>query len=109
MALKIRFRQQGCKNNSRFRLVLIDSRAPRDGRYLENLGWYNPHQEKEENTFALKEDRILHWVGMGAELSEKAESLVAKGAPSVKSFLRERKEKQLAKARAVRKKAKAKK
>ena len=42
MALKIRLRQQGRKNRPFYRLVLTDSRTPRDGKYVEALGWYNP-------------------------------------------------------------------
>lgn len=83
MALKIRLRQQGKKNFLVYRLVLTDGRKPRDGKYLEVLGWYNPHEETlEKNTF-VQEDRVQHWLDQGAVLTEKAEKLLHRGAPSL--------------------------
>lgn len=83
MALKIRLRQQGRSNNHVFRLVVIDSRQARDGKYLEALGWYNPRTRQEDLLISLKADRIQHWLNLGAEISENAESLIAKNAPEV--------------------------
>jgi len=57
-----------------YRLVVVDSRKRRDGRYIENLGTYNPIPAQAEMSF--KEERILYWLGQGAELSETAENLV---------------------------------
>jgi small subunit ribosomal protein S16 len=54
--------------------VVVDSRNRRDGRYIENLGTYNPIPKATE--IALKEDRILHWLGEGVQLSPTAESLI---------------------------------
>jgi small subunit ribosomal protein S16 len=82
MALKIRLRQQGRSNNHTYRLVVIDTRQARDGRYVEALGWYNPLAPTEEN-FSIKPDRIQHWLNQGAELSENAVDLIARGAPEV--------------------------
>lgn len=93
MALKIRLRKQGRNNRPFYRLVLTDVRAPRDGKYVELLGWYNPFEAEIENGVSLKSDRIMHWLGQGAEISEKAEALVAKAAPAV---LKERAQKVLA-------------
>ena len=89
MVLKIRLRQQGRTNRLTYRLVVADSRSPRDGKYVENLGHYDPHMKTEKDG-TLKEDRIQHWVDLGAELSEKAESLVARKAPGVMKSIRER-------------------
>lgn len=89
MVLKIRLRQQGRTNRLTYRLVVADSRSPRDGKYVENLGYYDPHMEGEKDA-VLHEDRIQHWVDQGAELSEKAEALVARKAPGVIKSLRER-------------------
>ncbi|WP_194844012.1 30S ribosomal protein S16 [Candidatus Clavichlamydia salmonicola] len=83
MALKIRLRQQGRKNHIVYRLVLSESRSPRDGRYLETLGWYDPYQSAPEATLNVKGDRILYWLVQGAELTEKATFLVKQGAPKV--------------------------
>jgi small subunit ribosomal protein S16 len=92
MALKIRLRQQGRKNRTSYRLVVADVRAPRDGKYLEALGWYNP-LEQEGKQLGLHEDRIQHWLAHGAELSENATSVIKKGAPAV---IQQHTEKQLA-------------
>ena len=69
--------------------MVADSRSPRDGKYVENLGHYDPHLDGEKDA-SLKEERIQHWVDLGAELSEKAESLVARKAPGVMKSIRER-------------------
>lgn len=90
MALKIRLRQQGRSHKPFYRLVVMQSRNKRDGRYVENLGWYNPLGEKEEENLALNEARILHWVEQGAVLSEKAEALIKRAAPSVVARRQER-------------------
>ncbi len=108
MALKIRMRQQGRKNKRVFRLVLTDSKTPRDGKYLEALGWYNPHESTDEKRISVQEDKIQEWLGKGAQLSDKARALLAKIAPGVIKALREkelqRKQKRTAKRRASRKK-----
>ena len=74
MALVIRLRQQGRKNRRSYRLVLSDKTFPRDGKYLENLEWYDPHET--HGRLSLKVDRINYWVEKGAKLSEKARCLV---------------------------------
>lgn len=81
MALKIRLRRQGKRNHIVYRLVLADCRSPRDGKYIEQLGFYDPHSEK--NGLSLKADRIAHWLDHGAILSENATTLVKKVAPEV--------------------------
>ncbi len=89
MALKIRLRQQGRRNRLSYRLVLADSRLPRDGKYLEMLGWYDPHLTNEENS-EIKSNRIQHWLDLGAVLSENAYSLVARFAPEITKKLHEK-------------------
>lgn len=91
MALKIRLRQQGRRNHIVYRLVLADVRAPRDGRYIELLGWYDPHAQV---NYQLKDERIFYWLNQGAQLSEKAESLVKQGAPQLLNEFRAQKEAQ---------------
>lgn len=90
MALKIRLRRQGRKNHIVYRLVLTDSRSPRDGKYIENLGWYNPYESEPEKNLNLHADRVLHWLNKGAVLSENAEKLVKQGAPQVIEALRKK-------------------
>lgn len=83
MALKIRLRLQGRKNRPSYRLVLIDSRRPRDGKYHENLGWYNPLEAEAEKNLLIKGDRVAHWLENGAIMSERVAALVKNGAPAV--------------------------
>ena len=91
MALKIRLRQQGRTNRLTYRLVVADSRLPRDGKYLEKLGHYDPHLEG-DNDATIVEDRIQYWIEQGAELSEKARALIARKAPGVMKAFREKEE-----------------
>lgn len=88
MALKIRLRQQGKRNRLSYRLVLTDSRYPRDGKYIEMLGWYNPHEAEDDKNLHVVGERISHWLQNGAILTEKARHLVARGAPEVLQKLR---------------------
>lgn len=108
MALKIRLRQQGKKHRSVFRLVLTDVRAPRGGKYIECLGWYDPQGKTEEKTCKIETDRVGYWLAQGAELTQKAESLVANKTPEVMNdYLKKRLEKAqkvCAKRRVLRKK-----
>ena len=109
MALKIRLRQQGRNNRPFYRVVLADVRSPRDGKYVESLGWYNPFETELEKTISLKADRIQYWVGQGAQMSEQVSSLVQKGAPQINNFVTDREVAQRAKTatkRKARKKAK---
>lgn len=94
MALKIRLRRQGRTNRPFYRLVVTDSRSRRDGKFIEAVGWYNPIEAVEERNLAVKPDRVQHWLEHGAELTEKAEALVARAAPAV---IRQWKDKRLAK------------
>jgi small subunit ribosomal protein S16 len=82
MALKIRLRKQGSNNRPFYRLVVAEVRTKRDGKYLENLGWYNP-LSPDENNVLLKEDRILHWLNVGAMISDNVVNLVKRRAPAL--------------------------
>lgn len=103
MALKIRLRQQGCNNRTVYRLVVTDSRSPRDGRYLEALGWYNPIETEAEKNFFMKPDRVQHWLDLGAQLTDNVKCLVAKSAPTILRNLTQKKLAHRAKAAAKRK------
>ncbi len=104
MALTIRMRQQGRSSRQRFRLVVTDSRNPRDGEYLEMLGWYNPFGVDEQNYF-LDIPRIQHWLQSGAQISDRVKSLVKKVAPEVVKELTQKQVAKVAKRREKKKKA----
>ncbi len=74
MAVKIRLTRTGARNAASYRIVAADTRSPRDGRFIETLGWYDPKMS--ENNFDLKMDRIDYWTANGAQASDTVKSLV---------------------------------
>ena len=72
--VKVRLTRTGATNDMCYRLVATDIRRPRDGRFLENLGWYDP--KKQGDNFAVNVERIEYWVSNGAQLSDTARSLL---------------------------------
>jgi len=72
--LKIRLRRVGAKGQPAYRIVVADSRAPRDGRFLEIIGHYNPLTEPA--TVELREDRLQYWQSVGARCSESVQRLL---------------------------------
>lgn len=76
MAVKIRLARHGAKKKPFYRIVVADGRYPRDGRFLENVGTYNPMVEPNEVT--LKKERIEYWLGQGATPSDTVNSLFKK-------------------------------
>ena len=72
MALKIRLARGGAKKRPYYRIVVADSRMPRDGRYIERVGVYNPMLAKDDpNRVQLVADRIRHWMSVGAKPSDR--------------------------------------
>jgi len=72
MALKIRLARAGAKKRPYYRIVVADSRSPRDGRYIERLGTYDPLLPKgSPQRVKLIEDRVKHWLGHGAEPTDR--------------------------------------
>ncbi len=72
MAISLRLSRGGAKKRPYYRIVAADSRAPRDGKYLEQVGVYNPLLAKDdENRVKLIEDRIRYWLGVGAQPSDR--------------------------------------
>ena len=70
--LKIRLARGGSKHRPFYRIVVADSRNPRDGRFLEKLGTYNPKLPRDsENRVTLKEERIKYWLGQGAQPTDR--------------------------------------
>ena len=72
--LRIRLRRVGAKKQPSFRVVVADSRAARDGSFVEQIGHYNPRTEPE--TVSIDEERALHWLRNGASPSEAMERLL---------------------------------
>jgi small subunit ribosomal protein S16 len=105
MALIIRMRQQGANSRQQFRVVLTCVRAPRDGKYMEKLGWYNPFAEEGKN-YQLDVPRIQYWLDQGAMISDRVKSLVKRTAPEVVQALTARKVGKREKARIKRKQKK---
>ncbi len=78
MAVRIRMKMMGRKHRPYFRIVAIDSRQPRDGRVLEELGTYDPMMKSKEDRVKLIPDRIKHWMSVGALASERCTVLFNK-------------------------------
>ena len=78
MAVKLRFKRLGRKNAPFYRLSAIDSRSPRDGRVIEELGHYDPRNKDQAKQFVAKIDRCKHWLDVGAVPSETVSSLLKK-------------------------------
>ena len=74
--LAIRMRRVGSKKRPFFRVVVTDSRSPRDGRFVEVLGYYNPRTKPE--TLQLDRDRLGYWLGVGARPSNSVRTLVGR-------------------------------
>jgi len=103
MALVIRMRQQGATNRQTFRLVVTDIRNPRDGKYLEMLGWYDPFKEEAKN-LSIDVPRLQFWIDNGAVVSDRVKSFVKRYAPEVVQRMSVKKVEKMAKAREKRKK-----
>ena len=72
MSLKLRLSRGGAKKRPYYRIVVADSRMPRDGRYIERVGTYNPMLPQEHpDRIKLDGDRIKHWLGVGAQPSDR--------------------------------------
>ena len=78
MAVKIRMKRVGAKNAPYFRIVVADSRSPRDGKFIEEIGSYQPL--KKGDNFILKLDRAQYWVSQGAQPSDTVASFIKKAA-----------------------------
>ncbi len=78
MAVRIRMKRVGAKNTPVFRIVVADSRSPRDGKFIEELGTYQPLQKGDN--FTLNLERAQYWVSKGAQPSETVASFIKKKA-----------------------------
>ena len=76
MSVKIRMKRMGSKLRPFYRLVVADSRSPRDGRFIEQVGYYNPISQPEE--IHLEDDKIVEWLNKGAQPSDTVRNLLSK-------------------------------
>ena len=76
MAVKIRLRRMGGKKDSFFRIVVSDSRSPRDGRFIESIGYYDPTTEPA--TVKMDEEKALEWIEKGAQVTDTVKALLQK-------------------------------
>ena len=74
MAVKIRLAQRGKKKNRSYRVVVADARSPRDGKYIEDLGFYNPKDNP--STVDIDIDKAVSWLDKGAQPSERAQKIL---------------------------------
>ena len=74
--VKLRLRRVGNRNRPVYRVVVADQRLPRDGRFIEEIGTYNPLQK--DNNFRLDLDRVDYWLGVGAQASDTVASFIKK-------------------------------
>jgi len=76
MAVKIRLKRMGAKKSPFYRIVVADSRSPRDGRFIEEIGYYNPASEPV--TLKIDEEKALQWLQNGAQPSDTVRALFSK-------------------------------
>lgn len=87
MAVKLRLRRMGKKKQPIYKVVAADSRSPRDGKFIESIGLYNPLTDPA--TLEIKEERALYWLGVGAQPTDTVKSLLRqKGIILKKELLR---------------------
>lgn len=85
MAVKLRLRRMGKKKQPIYKMVAADSRSPRDGKFLEAVGFYNPLTNP--HTLDLKEDRIMYWLNVGAQPTHTVKSLLRQKGITLKKEL----------------------
>lgn len=79
MSVSIRLSRGGAKKRPYYKIVVANSRAPRDGKYLEQIGTYNPVLAKDdENRVRLNEDRVRYWIGVGAQPTDRVARMLDK-------------------------------
>lgn len=71
MSLKIRLARAGAKKRPYYRIIVADSKSPRDGRYIEKIGTYDPLLPKGSERVKLVEERVKHWLGVGAQPTDR--------------------------------------
>lgn len=82
MAVRIRLKRIGSRNDPVFRIVVADNRSPRDGKCIEELGTYDPKKSADTN-FTLDLDRAKHWISKGAQPSDTVASFIRRASKPV--------------------------
>jgi small subunit ribosomal protein S16 len=101
MALKIRLARAGAKKRPYYHIVVADSRSPRDGRFLEKVGSYNPKLPAEhEDRVRLRDERIQHWIGQGAVATDRVARFLGRAGLAPRPAIREQPVKSAPKKRA---------
>jgi small subunit ribosomal protein S16 len=101
MAIKIRMARAGAKKRPFYHIVVADSRSPRDGRFIERVGTYNPMLDKgHPERVRLQTDRVQHWLKVGAQPSERVQRFLADAGLAGKPVIRETPQKSAPKAKA---------
>ncbi len=72
----IRLSRGGSKKRPFYQVVVADSRSPRDGRFIERIGFFNPIARGQEETLRLDLERVDHWISQGAQTSQRVKSLI---------------------------------
>lgn len=78
----IRLARGGAKKRPFYHLTVTDSRSPRSGKYLERVGFFNPIARGGEERLRVDFDRLNHWVGQGAQLSDRVATLIKQAQPA---------------------------
>ncbi|MCR9295221.1 MAG: 30S ribosomal protein S16 [bacterium] len=78
MSVRIRLKKMGRKARPFFRICAVDSRSPRDGKVIEELGYYDPMVRETDARAILKRERVDYWLGVGAQPTQKAGILIKK-------------------------------
>jgi small subunit ribosomal protein S16 len=81
MAVSIRLRREGAKNSPYYKVVVADKRSPRDGKFIETIGTYDPKKPGQNST--LKIDRVEYWISKGAQPSDTVRSLIKKNKKAI--------------------------
>ena len=78
MAVKIRLQRGGATHAPYYRVVVADQRSPRDGRFVEKIGSYDPKNKDQSKQINLELERVDYWLGVGAQPSDTVRSLIKK-------------------------------
>lgn len=101
MALKIRLARGGAKKRPFYSIVVADARSPRDGRFIEKIGTYNPMLEREHpQRIVINQDRAKHWLSVGAQPTDRVTLFLANAGLVEKPAIRETPKKSAPKAKA---------
>jgi len=84
VAVRLRLKKMGRRHRSFFRLSAMDGRSPRDGRVVEELGWYDPHAKTAEKQISINRERVEYWLTVGAQASDTVRNMLKQQGIAVK-------------------------